>query len=69
MANGVSLALNLKLQQTLVFDYPSVASMSQYLYSLLEQPGLLETAKALRSAAQTLSPLSSTDVVDIIKVR
>ena len=35
MANGVSTALGLKLPQTLVFDYPSVESMSLHLFGLV----------------------------------
>lgn len=38
MANGLSSALNVKLPQTLVFDYPSVASMALFVFSLLTQP-------------------------------
>ena len=68
MANGLSSALNIKVQQTIVFDYPSVASMAHYLFSLIEQPGVPESAAALISAPQLTMHLPAAGSSDLIKV-
>ena len=55
MANGVSTALGLKLPQTLVFDYPSVESMSLHLFGLLAPTGtaIIPSIQAPSGTVQT----------------
>ena len=46
MANSLSSAVNMKLPQTLVFDYPSVSAMANFVHGLLA-PAMMKDVSSI----------------------